>query len=116
MDDFPSQSPQDSEVQALRSEVSELAAVLRLGLAGLFVLTGSMAIYLYRQNVLLARQVNAQAKVAVEADQKNRAIIGVVTEFQRFGWSHPDYATNVLTRFNLVPLPPTNAPAAEPSR
>lgn len=104
------------EAQALRAEVNELTAVLRLGLAGLFVVTGSLGLYLYRQNTLLARQAAAQARIVAEAEQKNHGIIAVVTEFQRFGWDHPDYATNVLTRFSLVPLPPTNAPAAPAKR
>ena len=52
----------------------------------------------------------------MDADQKNRGVIAIVNEFQRFGWTHPDYATNVLARFNLVPLAPTNAPAPDPKR
>ena len=52
----------------------------------------------------------------MDADQKNRGVIAIVNELQRFGWTHPDYATNVLARFNLVPLAPTNAPASDPER
>ncbi len=119
MDDAPftgPPSPSAEEFESLRSEVGELTAVLRLGLAGLFVVTGSLGLYLFRQDTLLARQVAAQVPVLVDADQKNRGVIAIVNEFQRFGWAHPDYATNVLARFNLVPLAPTNAPASDPKR
>ena len=114
MEDTSSPTPESAEVQALRGEVDNLTTVLRLGLAGLFVVTGSLGLYLYRQNTLLNRQATVQARIVAEAEQKNRGIIAIVNEFQRFGWDHPDYATNVLSRFSLAALPPTNAPAAAP--
>ncbi len=119
MDDAPftgPPSPSADEFGTLRSEVGELTAVLRLGLAGLLVVTGSLGLYIFRQDTLLARQVAAQTPVLMDADQKNRGVLAIVNELQRFGWSHPDYATNVLARFNLVPLAPSNAPAADPKR
>ena len=113
--DYPSQPISDpSEISALRDEVDQLTSVVRLILGGLLVVTVSLGLFIYRQDVLLQRQFKAQVAVLMEADKKNQEILVLVAEFQKFGATHPDYASNVLMRFNLPPLPAGAVPVKAP--
>ena len=114
MDDLLSPAPDSAEVAELRTELNQLASVVRLILGGLLVLTLSLGLYIYRQDVLLHRQFKSQVAVIMEAEKKNQEILAIVAEFQKFGATHPDYASNVLSKFNLPALSaaPVKAPAA----
>ena len=108
------EQPQDEsnarqEVYQLRNDQSELANVLWLALAGLLVLTASCGVYLLRQDMLLSKQSAAQKPMVIEAVKRNEELMAVAAEFQKYGAGHPDYATNVLNRFGLKPLSPTNS-------
>lgn len=115
MDEFSQPVPDTSEISALRDELDQLTSVVRLVLGGLLVVTVSLGLFIYRQDVLLQRQFKAQVAVVMEADKKNHEILALVAEFQKFGATHPDYATNVLARFNLPPLGAGVTPAAPPA-
>lgn len=112
MDDLLPRSPDTNEVEELRTELNQLASVVRLSLGGLLVLTLSLGLYIYRQDVLLHRQLQAQIPLVVEADKKNQEILAMAAEFQRFGAAHPDYVSNVLSKFNLPPLAAKSPTAA----
>jgi hypothetical protein len=113
MDTFSEDSSARQELKALRSEQSELANVLWLALAGMLLLTACMGVYLLRQNYLLHRQSLLQQAAAEESIQRNEQLMAIAGEFQKYGASHPDYASNVLSRFGLKPISGT---AAQPGR
>lgn len=111
MDHLLEPSSDNSEVQTLRAEVDQLVSVIRLSLWGLLVVTLSLGVFIYRNDVILHRQLQLQVPAIMEAEKKNQEILAIVAEFQKFGATHPGYASNVLTRFNLPPLAPAGVPA-----
>ncbi|HTH49108.1 MAG TPA: hypothetical protein VMB21_16450 [Candidatus Limnocylindria bacterium] len=109
MDDLLEPSSDDAELRTLRAEFDQLLSVVRLSLWGLLVVTLSMGVLIFRNDTQIYRQMQAQAPVVAEAEKKNAEIIAIVAEFQKFGATHPGYASNVLGRFNLPPLSATGA-------
>lgn len=109
MNTFSEDQDSRQELKALRSEQSELANVLWLALAGMLMLTACMSVYLLRQNYMLHRQSLLQQAVAEESIQRNEQLMAVAAEFQKYGAAHPDYASNVLSRFGLKPITPKPA-------
>ena len=108
--------PQDEsnirqDLHVIRNDQSELARVLWRALAGLLVLTASFGVYLLRQDMLLNKQAAMQKPMVGEAVKRNEELLAVAAEFQKYGAGHADYATNVLNRFGLKPLPATNSPS-----
>jgi hypothetical protein len=117
MDEPLPTSPDANEVEELRAELNQLVSVVRLSLSGLLVLTLSLALFVYRQNDLLYHQLQAQAPLAADASKKNQEILALVAEFQKFGAAHPDYANNVLSKFNLPVLSAKpGSPASVPAK
>ena len=108
------EQPQDEsniqqELHLIRNDQGELANVLWRALAGLLVLTASCGVYLLRQDMLLSKQAAVQRPMVGEAIKRNEELLAVAAEFQKYGAGHADYATNVLNRFGLKPLAPTNS-------
>ncbi len=104
MDDLREPSSDSSETKALRDEVAQLVSVVWLCLCGLMVITLSLGVFIYRNDKVLYRQMEAQKPYIIEAQKRNPEVLAIVTELQKFGAAHPAYASNVLARFNLQPL------------
>ncbi|HAB16437.1 MAG TPA: hypothetical protein PLX89_13805 [Verrucomicrobiota bacterium] len=100
-----------SDLAAVRREVDLLNQVIRLLLVGLIIATAGLCLFMYRQTQLLRYQILAQRAALVRATQQDGSVLDALPHFQRLGWRFPDYASNVLARFNLPALPPTNLPA-----
>src|SRR5262245_16132807 len=100
-----------SDIAAVRREIELLNRVIRLLLAGLIIATSGLCLFMYRQTQLLRFQILAQQAALIRANQQDGSVLEALPHFQRLGWRFPDYASNVLARFNLPALPPTNTPA-----
>ena len=109
MQETPAPSPGTSEVEDLRTDLAQLVSVLWLGLAGLLLVTVSLGVVLYRLDRQVYFQLNQQKPAVVEAQKKLPEIFAIVSELQKFGQTHPGYASNVLVRFNLAQPPPPAA-------
>jgi|GEM_PF-1149305 len=101
-----------SDLANVRREIELLNRVIRLLLIGLTIATAGLCLFLYRQSQLLRFQILAQQAAVIEADKQQAPILAVLPIFQRIGGRHPDYASNVLKKFNLPVMLPTNTPAS----
>lgn len=110
--DFLSDAASATEVSRLRSELSALQRTVRVLLVATVVGTSALCLFVYRQSQLLRFQIIAQETALKEAQQQWTPMAELLPIFQRIGGRHPDYATQVLKRFRLDPLPSTNAPSS----
>ena len=99
------------DLAQVRRELDQLHGVVRLLLIGLVIATTSLCLFMYRQTKLLRFQILAQQAAVMEAYKQQEPLLAVLPLFQQIGGRYPDYATNVLARFNLPSMAPSNAPA-----
>ena len=107
MNDSNSASP---EIAALRLQVQIL-------LAALIVVTGTLAVYLFRQASVEGKAI-VQAKQVVNTYNQNQAsIAGFVQNVVAYGEKHPDFAQSVLKKYGIAPIPgiPANTVAPMPA-
>ena len=104
-----------AEVSRLRSELKALQGTVCVLLVATVVGTAALCLFMYRQSQLLRFQIIAQESALKEAQQQWAPMAELLPVFQRIGGRHPDYATQVLERFRLEPIVPTN-PAAPGKR
>lgn len=111
MDEPQSDSSTAAELAELREQVRSLRGIVKLVLVSAFIATGGLSLFLYRQSSLLKKQLDAQ-QVALRASQakEREVVLKGLDLFRRYGGQDPVYASNVLTRFELSPLAPTNPP------
>ncbi|MBN9692710.1 MAG: hypothetical protein J0M24_20875 [Verrucomicrobia bacterium] len=103
-----------ADLAQLRREVDVLHRVIRVLLLGLVLATAALCLFMYRQSQLLRFQILAQQAAVLEADKQHAPLLGVLPLFQQIGGRYPDYSSNVLRKFNLPPLAPTNPPVKRP--
>jgi hypothetical protein len=106
--DLPSDAASAAEVSRLRSELLSLQGVVRILLVATVVGTAALCLFMYRQSQLLRFQILAQETAIKEAQQQWAPMAELLPVFQRIGGRHPDYAAQVLKRFQLDPIPATN--------
>ncbi|MBN8249779.1 MAG: hypothetical protein J0L84_20350 [Verrucomicrobia bacterium] len=95
------------DLDRLRTQVAELRGTVRLILLGLIITTGGLCLFMFRQAKLLRHQVMAQQENTVKpAIAAEAQILQMLPRFQQVGGRFPDYASNVLTQFQLKALPP----------
>lgn len=100
-----------AELAELRGEIRSLRSILKLVLVSVFVATAGLSLFLYRQTSLMKRQIDAQHRALLESQAKEREVVmRGLDSFRQYGARDPVYASNILTRFGLTPLVPTNAP------
>jgi len=102
-------SDSDSEIAALRNQVYIL-------LVALIVVSGTLTVFLYRQNSMTGKDINTvrpQAEQVIGALNQNRQAIGnFVGELVTYGQKHPEFAP-VLAKYGISVknLPPGAPPA-----
>ncbi len=106
--DLQSDTASAAAVSRLRSELTALQGTVRMLLVATVVGTAALCLFMYRQSQLLRFQIVAQESALKEAQQQWIPMAELLPMFQRIGGRHPDYATQVLQRFHLEPLPPTH--------
>lgn len=112
MDETVVNSQPDAELGDLREQVRSLRGLVKLVLISAFIVTAALCLFLYRQTSLMKRQVDAQQAALKDSQAKEREIVlrGLET-FRQYGARDPVYASNILAKFGLSPLVPTNSPA-----
>ncbi len=108
--DTPMETPYRDLAQ-VRRELEQLHGIIRLLLIGLIIATTGLCLFMYRQTKLLRFQIMAQQAAVLEAYKQQEPLLGVLPLFQQIGGRYPDYASNVLRKFNLPSMAPSNAPA-----
>ena len=88
--DSGSTNNSNPEITALKNQVFVL-------LVALVVVTGSFAVYLYRQDSMLGKQYN---QMSATMDQDKNAIGTFVQQLVMYGQKHPEFAP-VLKKYNL---------------
>lgn len=96
------------------SEISQQIAVLRRQvftlLLVLIVVSGTLTVYLYRQQKLMRVDIAAvkpQATQIVETfNQVRPNVENFVKQLVAFGNTHPEFQKDVLKKYGLLPVPP----------
>lgn len=101
-----------ADLTRLRRDLDELHGLVRLLMIALILTTAGLGLFMYRQSQLLRFQIMAQQTAVTEAAKQQEPILAALPVFQAIGIRHPDYASNVLQKFNLSVLVPTNAAGA----
>jgi hypothetical protein len=112
MDEPVANTLPEADLAELREQVRSLRGLLKLMLVSIFIVTAALCLFLYRQTSLMKRQVDAQQAALKDSQAKEREIVlrGLET-FRQYGARDPVYASNILSKFGLSPLGPTNSPA-----
>ncbi len=112
MDETVVNTQPDAELADLREQVRSLRGLVKLVLISAFIVTAALCLFLYRQTSLMKRQVDAQQAALKDSQAKEREIVLRGLEaFRQYGARDPNYASNILAKFELSPLVPTNSPA-----
>lgn len=112
MDETVVNSQPDAELADLREQVRSLRGLVKLVLVSAFIVTAALCLFLYRQTSLMKRQVDAQQAALKDSQAKEREIVlRGLDAFRQYGARDPNYASNILAKFGLSPLVPTNSPA-----
>jgi hypothetical protein len=112
MNESPNPSPTPAEISeqigALRRQVSTL-------LFALIVVTGTLTAYLYYESRVYAKEIAAikpQALQVIQISRQSRPKVeAFVKELITYGQKNPQFAQEVLKKFDLVPPPATATPA-----
>jgi len=112
MDETPFPNPAtQAELAGLREQLGSLRHLVKLLIIGLLISSSALCLFMFRQTTLMKKQIDAQQPILNQAIQEALAERAVVENFQRYGYGDPAYATNILARFELSPLMPTNVAA-----
>jgi hypothetical protein len=99
----------NSEIAALKNQVFSL-------LVALVVVTGSLTVYLYRQDSMLGKQCNQFNSALAVMNQARPSINNFVYSLMVYGQKHPEFLP-LLKKYGIAPPPPgtslpsPNAPA-----
>jgi hypothetical protein len=98
------------------SEISVLRSQLFIQLVALVVVTGTLAVFLYRQASIEGKAL-AQAQQVVNAyRQAEPNMVNIVNQLVAYGQKHPDYAQQVLKKYGIAAAPGAANPFAEPKK
>ncbi|HEX4349924.1 MAG TPA: hypothetical protein VH251_06045 [Verrucomicrobiae bacterium] len=102
-------SDSDSELAALRNQIYIL-------LVALIVVSGTLTVYLYRQNSITGKDIAAikpQAdQVIATFRQDQPAIVNFVNDLVAYGQKHPEFVP-VLAKYGIAPV--KGVPAGSPA-
>jgi hypothetical protein len=114
MNETESNSPQSGD---LASQVAALQRQVFTLLLALIVVSGTLTVYLYRQDSVTRKDIDSirpKAEQIISAFNQTRpAMQAFVKQLTDYGMAHPDFQP-ILKKYGLMPAPATNA-AAKPS-
>jgi len=95
-----------AEIAALKNQLFTL-------LIALIVVSGTFAVYLFRQTSIAGKELTQGQQLQAVMNQNEANIIGFVNKLVAYGEKHPDFAASVLKKYGIVPVPgvPAGAPA-----
>ena len=109
-------SGESAALQAVRDEVRTLRTQFSVAAMALLLLSFGINAYLYYQDRILRKELDAAKKMAQEFDSVKRPMISTfVSRLQDFARSHPDI-NPILDKYGIRPTPSAPAPAAPPAK
>ena len=98
-------SDTNAEIAALKNQVFTL-------LVALIVVSGTLTVYLYRQVSLSNKEIAQYQRDEYNIKLTGTNIMTFVNRLVMYGEKHPDFATQVLKKYNIAPVP--GVPAVVP--
>lgn len=100
----PSPAPSGPASSDLQRDLNALRLAFSLTLVALVVLSGSLAVYLFRQDVLLRRQVESASRVSAQAyqhykDQIEPQAVAFERQLMEFARSNADFQLQISKYF-----------------
>jgi len=101
-------APASSEIADLRNQVYIL-------LVALFVISGTVTVYMFDQARTVRKELSSAQQVITAYKQNEKTIQDFVNNLGVYGQTHPDFA-QILGKYGLVPNKPGAAPAPAPAK
>ena len=109
-------SGESAALQAVRDEVRTLRTLFSIAAMALLLLSFGINAYLYYQDRILRKELDAAKKTAQEFETVKRPMISTfVSRLQDFARTHPDF-NPILDKYGIRPIPSTPAPAPAPAK
>jgi len=109
---------ESAALQTLRDEVGTLRSLFSAAAMALLLLSFGINAYLYYQDKILRKELDAAKKMAREFETVKRPIVSsFITRLQDFARSHPDI-NPILDKYGIRPAasaPAASAPAPSPA-
>ena len=109
--------PSGPTVEELAETLRVLKKITEFSLIALLFFAVGVNAYMYRQTLMISRQLAEVKRVVADYQQfKESTIRGFISSLQGFAKSHPDFLP-LLAKYNIEPpslrpaIAPTNAPA-----
>lgn len=80
-------------------------------LVAMVVMSGTLTGYLYTQASIANKELAAAKQIAAQLNQNEAAINNFVGKLAAYGEKHPDFASSVLKKYGVTPMPGTSATA-----
>jgi hypothetical protein len=118
MDNFDNQAPIQPSPADLRTEFDSLRQLVVSLLTLVFVLSGTLNLYLLRQYRSLSKELTEKApqleRLALEYQRSVPFMTNVVAKLTEYGRTHPDYVP-YLAKYGFKPAGATSPAPAGPS-
>jgi hypothetical protein len=95
----------NAEITGLKNQVFTL-------LVALVVVSGTLTVYLYQQASVANKEVAQAQHLQYVLNQSETNVISFINRLVIYGQKHPDFAAQVLKKYNIAPVP--GVPAAAP--
>ena len=103
-------------LQTLRDEVRTLRSLFRASALALILLSFAINAYLYYQDRIVRRELEAAKRIAQEFETVKRPVIGTfINRLQEFSRSHPDI-NPILDKYGIRPAASAQTPAPSPTK
>ena len=107
---------ESAALQTLRDEVRTLRSLLSAAAMALLVLSFGINAYLYYQDRILRKDLDAAKKMAQEFETVRRPMVNTfITRLQDFARSHPDIKP-ILDKYGIRPAAAAPSPAPSPAK
>jgi hypothetical protein len=107
---------ESASVQSLRDEVRALRTLFSVAVMALLLLSFGINGYLYYQDKILRRELDAAKTMAREFDTVRRPMVSAfITRLQDFALSHPDI-NPILSKYGIKPAGSAPDPGPAPAK
>jgi glutamate/tyrosine decarboxylase-like PLP-dependent enzyme len=107
---------ESAALQSLREEVRTLRSLFNAAAMALLLLSFGINAYLYYQDRVLRRDLDAAKKMAQEFETVRRPMVSTfITQLQDFARSHPDI-NPILDKYGIRPAASAPAPTPSPAK
>ena len=92
------------------SEISGLRTQVRVLLAALIVVSGTLTVYLYMQSRVLGRELETNQRLVNNFNQGQPAVTTLINQLGAYSMTHPEIRP-MLAKYGIVPAPAQPVPA-----